>query len=304
MWWFAALHANPALLCGRMGGRAAARKAARRRLRHRRAACASGRPRCRIATRSGSTPTASRASAPGSRADARSVPARSMRCPSPTARLARSSAPTCCATAGSTSAWRWRSSTAVLCENGILILNLPAYSWLSRRTTERSPMSGGIRREGSRGCSKAPGSGCCSRAIGTQSCSRLMVLTRKLLPRARRRDQRRHASSASGRGPVPRRDRARTGLLRRGIRLPFGGSVIAVAAKQASQQTEQGEHMPDSMPLLPADADAAHPAQPRSAQFRRRCPSSSRSITAPTASASWSPRSKSCGSRVVTKSCW
>ena len=57
-------------------------------------------PRCRIATRSGSTPTVSPASGPRPRADARSAPARSTRCPLPMGRSARSSAPTCCAMHG------------------------------------------------------------------------------------------------------------------------------------------------------------------------------------------------------------
>ena len=80
----------------------------------------------------------------------------------------------------------------------------------------------------------------------------LMVLTRKLLPCRRRRRQRRQAAAARGRGLVPRRDRARTRAARPRVRLPFGGSVIAVAAKRARDSYRE-EYMPDSMPLLPAD---------------------------------------------------
>ena len=69
----------------------------------------------------------------------------------------------------------------------------------------------------------------------------VMVVTRKLLPEGggATSDVKLHPP------PVEALCRAATGLehalLRRGIRLPFGGSVIAVAAKQTKpKQTKQG----------------------------------------------------------------
>ena len=182
MWWFAALHANLVLLYARMGGRAAGRRLLD-------AGCGTGgllarlSARCRMATRQmaecqewrndqGSMPTILPANAPAPRADARSAPARSMRCPLPMARSARSSAPMCCAMTGSTSG------------------GAGAVSPLSVRPRHSDPEPAGLSlddvgpRPGGRqcpalyeaaascGCSKAPGSGRYSRAIGTRSCSR------------------------------------------------------------------------------------------------------------------------------------
>jgi SAM-dependent methyltransferase len=117
-----------------------------------------------------------------------------------------------------------------LCERGVLILNLPAYSWLmsghdravanvrryNRRRLVRLLESAGFR--------------VLLASYWNTILFPVMVLTRKLLP------------SGAGSGvrpyppPIEALCRAATGIehawLGSGRRLPFGGSLIAVAAKQ------------------------------------------------------------------------
>ena len=119
----------------------------------------------------------------------------------------------------------------VLCERGVLILNLPAYSWLM---SGHDKAVANIRRYNRRRLVRLLESAGFRVLLATYWNTILfpvMVLTRKLLPCRRR--QRRQAASAGDRGFVPRRDRDRTCLARRGRRLPFGGSLIAIAAKQS-----------------------------------------------------------------------
>jgi SAM-dependent methyltransferase len=121
-----------------------------------------------------------------------------------------------------------------LAENGWLILNLPAYRWMLSRhdTAVRN-----IRRY------TAPGLRKLLAAMGFRPVYvgywnamlfPLMSITRKLFPRA--------AGAASDVKLYPRPIEAlcrvatglETALLRRGVRFPFGGSVIALAAKRGN----------------------------------------------------------------------
>ncbi|MGD9618091.1 MAG: class I SAM-dependent methyltransferase [Alphaproteobacteria bacterium] len=235
MWWFAALHANLALLCRRTGGRAAGRKLLD-------AGCGTGGLLAHL------TAALPDRAAP----DGGMIGLDADRFVCERAR-AKSGCPVC---AGSVNALPFadgafglivsadvlchdgveeRATLAqfhrVLCGQGVLILNLPAYSWLmsahdravanvrryTRRRVVRLLEDAGFR--------------VLFATYWNTVLFPLMVLTRKL----------RSAGGGSNvklyPPPVEVLCRAATGIehawLRRGGRLPFGGSLIAVAAKQA-----------------------------------------------------------------------
>jgi SAM-dependent methyltransferase len=234
MWWFAALHANLALLYARMGDRAGGRMLLD-------AGCGTGGLLARL---SAALPDGA----------AIGLDADPFACERARAKSGR---PVC---AGSVDALPFADGAfgaivsadvlchdgvdeqaaltqfhRVLCDRGILILNLPAYDWLmsahdravanvrryTRRRVEQLLEGAGFRP--------------LFASYWNTFLFPLMVLTRKLLP-----------SSAEAESDVKLQAqavealcRAATGvehaLLGRGWRLPFGGSVIAVAAKQPKQ---------------------------------------------------------------------
>jgi len=234
MWWFAALHANLALLCRRIGGLEAGRKLLD-------AGCGTGGLLAHLAR---VLPDR----------DAIGLDADRFACERAAFKSGR---PVC---AGSVNALPFADGAfgavisadvlchdgvdeqaalaqfhRVLCDRGILILNLPAYDWLMsahdravanvRRYTRRRVV---LLLEGA-------GFRPLFASYWNTFLFPLMVLTRKLLPSG--------AGSASDvklQSPtVEALCRAATGieraLLGRLWRLPFGGSVIAVAAKQTKQ---------------------------------------------------------------------
>jgi len=118
--------------------------------------------------------------------------------------------------------------------DGLLILNLPAYQWLmSRHDTAvdnvrrytRGRIAALLRQAGFR---------VLFASYWNMVLFPVMVLTRKLLPSSTQPSSDVRVYSP----PVEALGRAATGferlLLRRGLRLPFGGSLIAVAAKDAA----------------------------------------------------------------------
>ncbi|HEX2151425.1 MAG TPA: class I SAM-dependent methyltransferase [Stellaceae bacterium] len=237
MWWFAALHANLGLLYGRMGGRAAGRKLLD-------AGCGTGGLLARL-----SSAVPDRAAPDGGMVG---LDADRFACERARAKSGR---PVC---AGSVNALPFADGAfdaivsadvlchrnvdegaalaefhRVLCEQGVLILNLPAYSWLMsghdkavatvRRYTRRRVVR----------LLESAGFGLLFASYWNTILFPVMVATRKLLPDG--------AGATSDvklyPAPVEILCRAATklehALLRRGVRFPFGGSVIAVAAKQA-----------------------------------------------------------------------
>ena len=121
-----------------------------------------------------------------------------------------------------------------LCPGGWLILNLPAYQWmLSRHDAAVS----NIRRytvTGLRHLLKAVGFQPVYLSYWNAMLLPLIVITRKLIPT-------RHGAVSDVKPyshPAEAVCRAavafETALLRRGIRLPFGGSILAVAVKRSS----------------------------------------------------------------------
>jgi SAM-dependent methyltransferase len=120
-------------------------------------------------------------------------------------------------------------------EGGMLILNLPAYRWmLSRHDTAVYNVRRYTRRRIAR-LLDAAGFRLLFASYWNIFLFPIMVLTRKLLPSAEGAfsDVRRYSAPAEALG------RAATGiehaLLRRGLRFPCGGSVIAVAIKPATE---------------------------------------------------------------------
>lgn len=116
-------------------------------------------------------------------------------------------------------------------ERGMLVLNLPAYQWMMSRHDEavynvRRYTRGGIVR-----LLQAAGFRLVFASYWNMVLFPMMVLTRKLLPAGRAGDSDVQLYPA----PVEALCRAATAferaLLRRGLRLPFGGSIIAIAAK-------------------------------------------------------------------------
>jgi SAM-dependent methyltransferase len=126
-----------------------------------------------------------------------------------------------------------------LLDGGVLILNLPAYPWmLSRHDAAVYNVRRYTRRRLAR-LLQAAGFRLLFASYWNIVLFPIMVLTRKLMPAGK------GATSDVRLYPVPVEAlcRAATGLeralLRCGVRFPFGGSLIAVAAKPA---TEGGRH--------------------------------------------------------------
>jgi SAM-dependent methyltransferase len=233
MWWFAALHANLALLCDRTGGDAAGRKLLD-------AGCGTGGLLARLSA------TLPDRAAIGLDAD-RFACERAH---------AKSGRPVC---AGSVDALPFadgafgaivsadvlchrdvdeRAALAqfhrVLCEEGVLILNLPAYSWLM---SAHDRAVANVRRYTRRRVAfllEGAGFRLLFASYWNTFLFPVMVVTRKL-----RWESDGAASDVKLQAPpVEALCRVATGLehalLRRGLRLPFGGSVIAVAAKRTA----------------------------------------------------------------------
>jgi len=121
-----------------------------------------------------------------------------------------------------------------LFDNGLLVLNLPAYRWMLSR---HDAAVYNVRRYTRRGIArllKAAGFRLLFATYWNVLLFPVMVLTRKLLPQS-------PVVSSDVRlypAPVDALGRAATSveraLLRCGVRFPFGGSLIAVAAKRAA----------------------------------------------------------------------
>lgn len=234
MWWFAATHANLLLLHRRTSGAAAAEKPLLD------AGCGTGGLLARIAARyPGRTVI-------GLDAD-----------PLACARAAAKSARPICA--GSVNALPFADaafgailSADVLChrdvderaalaqfhrcllDGGVLILNLPAYPWMLSRHDAAVYNVRRYTRSGVARLLDAAGFRLLFASYWNIVLFPIMVLTRKLLPAGRRATSDVRLYPA----PVEALCRAATGLeralLRRGVRLPCGGSLIAVAAKAAA----------------------------------------------------------------------
>jgi SAM-dependent methyltransferase len=117
-----------------------------------------------------------------------------------------------------------------LATEGILILNLPAYRWMMSRHDAAVYNVRRYTRGGLVALLRAAGFRPLFASYWNMLLFPLMVMTRKLLPgEAPRSDVRPQPAIVEAIG------RAATGLervlLRAGIRLPFGGSVLAIAAK-------------------------------------------------------------------------
>lgn len=117
-----------------------------------------------------------------------------------------------------------------LAPGGILVLNLPAYRWmLSRHDAAVSNVRRYTRRDAAR-LLRSAGFLVHYTTYWNMVLFPLMVITRKLLPsRSTTSDVRAHPALVEALG------RAATalerGLLERGLRFPFGGSLIAIAGK-------------------------------------------------------------------------
>jgi SAM-dependent methyltransferase len=118
----------------------------------------------------------------------------------------------------------------VLCDHGVLVLNLPAYSWLM---SAHDRAVANVRRYNRRRLVRLledAGFRVLLATYWNTILFPLMVLTRALPPSGAGSDVRLHSPA------IEALCRAATGIehawLGRGRRLPFGGSLIAVAAKQ------------------------------------------------------------------------
>jgi len=118
-----------------------------------------------------------------------------------------------------------------LAPQGLLVLNLPAYRWMLSR---HDAAVYNARRYGRRGVVallRAAGFRPLFVGYWNTLLFPLMVVTRKLLPAGRSSDVKTYPR------PVELLCRAATALerslLRRGVALPFGGSILALAAKEA-----------------------------------------------------------------------
>jgi SAM-dependent methyltransferase len=118
-----------------------------------------------------------------------------------------------------------------LSQNGQLILNLPAYRWMLSRHDMAVSNTRRYTRTGLRRLLKAVGFDAVYISYWNAVLLPLMVITRKLVPE--------HHGVVSDVKLYPRSvemvcraaTALETALLRRGVRLPFGGSILAVAVK-------------------------------------------------------------------------
>jgi SAM-dependent methyltransferase len=119
-----------------------------------------------------------------------------------------------------------------LAANGTLILNLPAYRWLMSRHDTAVYNARRYTRKEVIGLLRAAGFRPIFASYWNIVLFPLMVMTRKLLPTGSGSDVKLQS------GPVEAMCRAATALeralMRRGVRFPFGGSVLAVATKPES----------------------------------------------------------------------
>jgi len=119
-------------------------------------------------------------------------------------------------------------------DDGLLMLSLPAYQWMMSHHDLAVSNVRRYTRSGITGLLQAAGFRVAFAGYWNMLLFPLMVLTRKLLPD----DAAPTSDVRSYSAPVEAVCRAATALervlLRRGIQLPFGGSVIAVATKQRS----------------------------------------------------------------------
>jgi SAM-dependent methyltransferase len=126
-------------------------------------------------------------------------------------------------------------------DDGVLVLSLPAYQWMMSRHDIAVSNVRRYTRSGIARLLQAAGFRVVFAGYWNMLLFPLMVLTRKLLPNgaAVTSDVRPYPA------PVEALCRAATTcehvLLRCGVRLPFGGSVIAVAAKPAGAPKQQPE---------------------------------------------------------------
>jgi SAM-dependent methyltransferase len=120
-----------------------------------------------------------------------------------------------------------------LLDGGVLVLNLPAYPWMLSRHDAAVYNVRRYTRHGIVRLLRAAGFRLLFASYWNIVLFPIMVVSRKLVPHGKRAasDVRLYPAPAEALG------RAATGferaLLRRGMRFPFGGSLIAVAAKQA-----------------------------------------------------------------------
>jgi len=120
-----------------------------------------------------------------------------------------------------------------LWDGGVLVLNLPAYPWMLSR---HDAAVCNVRRYTRRGVVQllqAAGFRLLFASYWNIVLFPVMVVTRKLVPQGKRATSDVRLYSA----PIEALCRIATGfermLLRRGVRFPFGGSLIAIAAKEA-----------------------------------------------------------------------
>lgn len=117
-----------------------------------------------------------------------------------------------------------------LAAEGVLVLNLPAYAWMLSRHDEAVYNVRRYTRRGTAALLRAAGFRPVFIGYWNMLLFPLMVMTRKLLPGGPASDVKLYPR------PVEALCRAATALermlLRRGIALPYGGSVLAVAVKE------------------------------------------------------------------------
>jgi len=123
-----------------------------------------------------------------------------------------------------------------LADNGLLVINVPAYSWM---LSAHDAAVHNVRRYTVKGLScllEAAGFRVVYATYWNAVLFPLMVMTRKLLPeRGRTSDVKEYPSPIDWLCRVA--TTFETTLLRNGVRLPFGGSVIAIANKGGSDHS-------------------------------------------------------------------